>query len=366
MHFLLIVGLIYINNILFVIIWFRPMVFVIRKGLTLIELLVVLAVVAILMALLLPAVQKAREVAARMKCANNLKNLGLACHHYEGSFGGLPPGVVNTTSTTYNADLIEFTSQTSEPYTYSRHSLLTIILPYIEQGSLLSVNGGYNFKINWSAPANQIASSSRVPTFECPSVPSSHEIIPIPGSWAKAPMASDYWPITRGNNNAAVWVGLGLTYPKSPGINAVLSANAKTRLMEITDGLSNTFMIGESGARHQGWIQGKKYNDLVTTSTWGIRGAWASETNNIVCAGTVGPITFEGATTAVSKITTAAQLTGALTINGWNQGELYSFHAGVCNVSMGDASVRVLNENISMLMLQKLASRGDGNPNDPN
>ncbi len=342
-----------------------PRRFVIRKGFTIIELLVVLAVVAILVALLLPAVQKAREAAARMKCSNNLKNLGLACHHFEATFGGLPPGVVNTTSTAYNPDLIEFTSQTAVPYTYSRHSLLTIILPYIEQGNLLVVNDGYDFKISWSASANQSVSSSRIPTFECPSVPVGHEINPTPGGWVKPPMASDYWPITRGNNNAAVWAGLGLTYPKTPGINAVLTANAKTRLIEITDGLSNTFMMGESGARHQGWVQGKKYNDFATTATWGIRGAWASETNNIVCAGTVGPIIFAGATTAVSKITTAAHLNGALTINAWNQGELYSFHAGVCNVSMGDASVRVLKDTISMLVLQKLATRGDGNPNEP-
>lgn len=324
-----------------------------------------LAVVAMLIALLLPAVQKAREVAARMKCSNNLKNLGLACHHFEGVFGGLPPGVVNTTSTAYNHDLMEFTSQTSVPYTYSRHSLLTIILPFIEQGNLLAVNEGYNFKISWSASANQSVSCARIPTFECPSVPVIHEINPKPSTWAKPPMASDYWPITRGNNNASVWVGLGLAYPKVPGINAVLTANAKTRLMEITDGLSNTLMIGESGARHEGWVQGKKYNDLETTPTWGIRGAWASETNNIVCAGTVGPITFAGATTSLSKITTADDLKGALTINAWNQGELYSFHAGVCNVSMGDGSVRVLKENISMLVLQKLATRGDGNPNEP-
>jgi prepilin-type processing-associated H-X9-DG protein len=67
----------------------------------------------------------------------------------------------------------------------------------------------------------------------------------------------------------------------------------------------------------------------------------------------------------LAKVTTAAQLTGAITINAWNQGELYSFHTGVCNVAMGDGSVRALRENISMLALQKLAARADGNPNEP-
>ena len=126
-----------------------------------------------------------------MKCANNLKNLALACHNFEGTFGGLPPGSVNTTSTALNPDLLEFTSQTAVPYTYSRQGLLTIILPYIEQGNLLTSNGGYNFKVDWSAAANQVASSSRVQTFECPSVPSPHEITPIPAGWTKPPMTSD-------------------------------------------------------------------------------------------------------------------------------------------------------------------------------
>src|SRR5262249_26413498 len=94
-----------------------------------------------------------------------------------------------------------------------------------------------------------------------------------------------------------------------------------------------------------------------TNSGWGERGAWASESNNIVCAGTRGPITPG---TSPAKVTTSAQLAGALTVNGWNQGELYGFHPTGCVVAMGDGSVRLLSANISMIALQKVAARADG------
>jgi hypothetical protein len=128
-------------------------------------------------------------------------------------------------------------------------------------------------------------------------------------------------------------------------------------MAQITDGLSNTLMIGESGARNEGWAGSSRY-DPGTSASWGVRGAWASESNNIVCAGTRGPITPGVA--PVGKVTTSAQLPGSVTVNGWNQGELYGFHPAVCNVVMGDASVHPLKATTSMAVLQKLAARADG------
>jgi prepilin-type N-terminal cleavage/methylation domain-containing protein/prepilin-type processing-associated H-X9-DG protein len=334
-----------------------------RSAFTLIELLVVIAIIAILIGLLLPAVQKVREAAARAKCQNNLKQIALAVHNYEGTNGALPPGTVNTTTTNRIPGLDEYLLTTPVgTRIYAKHGFLSVILPYIEQANVLAqAAGGYNFHADWNDPNNQPATSTRIPTYECPSVPVDHLITPIPSGWTKSPAAGDYWPVTRSNNNAAVWTGLGLNFPGTDGCNAVLANAARTPMLAVTDGLSNTLMVGESGARFEGWSAGQRYADAASLGFLG--GAWGSESNNIVCAGTKGPIT-PGVKPA-GKVATAADLNGAVTVNGWNQGELYGFHPGVCNVAMGDGSVRSLKASISMSALQKLAARNDGYPNEP-
>jgi prepilin-type processing-associated H-X9-DG protein len=118
-------------------------------------------------------------------------------------------------------------------------------------------------------------------------------------------------------------------------------------------------MIGESGARQEGWSQGRRYND---GTTWGMRGAWGAGSNNIVCAGTVGPIVPPTGNSSPTKVTTAAQVNGAISINGQNQGELYSFHSGGCNVAMGDGSVRNLRDSTPFNIIQLLSARADGIP----
>ena len=335
----------------------------VRRGFTLIELLVVIAIIAILIGLLLPAVQKVREAAARMKCANNLKQLGLAVHNYESAYQSLPPGIVQTgATTTLISDLADYATLSGTTWTYANHSFLSVILPYIEQeNALRATTGGYNYKLNWDNTANRPVTSLRIPTFECPSSPSAKTITnaSIPGF---TPAVSDYWPVTRGNNNAAVWTTLGYTFPGADGVNGVLTANRRTPLLAITDGLSNTLMLGESGARNEGWSAGRRYDDGTTTA-WGVRGAWGQGSNGIVCAGTRAPLT-PGAVPA-GKVSTAAHVPGALTVNAWNQGELYAFHSGVCNVVLGDGSVRTLRSAVSLSVLSRLAARGDGIPVNP-
>jgi prepilin-type processing-associated H-X9-DG protein len=271
---------------------------------------------------------------------------------------------VNTTTTTRISGMDEYLLATpAGTRIYSFQSFLSVMLPYIEQANVLAAaSGGYSFKRDWDDPANQPATSTRIPTYECPSVPSSSLISSTPSTWSGRQAArGDYWPISRANNNAAVWTGLGMGFPGTDAVNGVLTNAQRTPMLAVTDGLSNTLMVGESGARHEGWAVGRQYADASGLGFFA--GAWGQHSNNIVCAGTQGPVT--PGTKPAGKVSTAAQLTGALTVNGWNQGELYGFHSGVCNVALGDGSVRSLRDSVSMSVLQRLAARGDGNPVSP-
>ena len=123
-----------------------------NRGFTLIELLVVIAIIAILIALLLPAVQQAREGARRTQCRNNLKQIGLAIHNYESTFSCFPPGGI----------------EDSNPGTSGIGAGgFTLILPYIDQSNSYNL---YNFNENYSTPYNQAVLNQQVTSLLCPSM----------------------------------------------------------------------------------------------------------------------------------------------------------------------------------------------------
>jgi prepilin-type N-terminal cleavage/methylation domain-containing protein/prepilin-type processing-associated H-X9-DG protein len=183
-----------------------------KRAFTLIELLVVIAIIAILVGLILPAVQKVREADARMKCQNNLKQFAIALHSYHDAHGKLPPG-----------------------HDSNNLSTQTYILPYIEQGNVCNT---MNMMMPYSDPSNAFAAATHIKIFECPSDPG---IGSVPVVWAP----SSY----RVNQGSGLLWGL----PTSTGTNAGLPGpngpfffNSETRITSITDGTSNTAMVSES------------------------------------------------------------------------------------------------------------------------
>jgi prepilin-type N-terminal cleavage/methylation domain-containing protein len=318
-----------------------------RSGFTLIELLVVIAIIAVLIGLLLPAVQKVREAAARTKCSNNLRQLGLAVHNYESALSRLPPASVNSPGVADRPALVEFLkvgASGSSPNDYARGSFLVHLLPYIEQGNLAQ---GYDFRQDWSAPINQSRTGGRVITFECPSVSFDHRLTtPLPSRWTNpaTPATTDYFAVTRADDSVfGPTKGTNLINPGDPGNRAILTANRFTRLADISDGLSNTLLLAECGARPEIWRAGRR----VGVASF-VTGPWAYEGNDLKIDGS----TPDG--------TSSAGAAATCPMNCRNEGEIYGFHPGGSIVVLGDGSTRFLKQTISLRTLIILTTRAGG------
>jgi prepilin-type N-terminal cleavage/methylation domain-containing protein/prepilin-type processing-associated H-X9-DG protein len=197
-----------------------------RAAFTLVELLVVITIIGILIALLLPAVQAAREAARRNQCSNNLKQLGLALHSFESQNGTFPPGIKNSTMC---ADVYQ--------WTYVLHYLL----PYVEQQGYYDAIGGPQFKTSPYPGYHQtwnLVNKLTISTWLCPSDNFADNPLLDDGSgyyWAK----SNYYGFFSGLSDAQA-----VSVP-SQKTRAVFRYGKGTPIAEITDGTSNTMAFGE-------------------------------------------------------------------------------------------------------------------------
>jgi prepilin-type N-terminal cleavage/methylation domain-containing protein/prepilin-type processing-associated H-X9-DG protein len=312
-----------------------------RRGFTLIELLVVIAIIAILIGLLLPAVQKVREAAARMSCSNNLHQLGVALHNYHDPNGGLPGNIrPNAVSTL-------------------RVRWVTALLPYLEQEAMYR---NVDQTVNWHMPVNLPVFGTRLKVMECPSAPNGTVIDGAPDT------AVPWTPIVANGDYAAVYgvdprlVSLGLIDPTSAGVeNGAVSRSQKLRFADFTDGLSNTLHVTESAGRPHLYRNGR----LVATAAGDNRvngGGWcrpASDVSLLIGSSPDGT-TFPG---PAGINATNGELLGVYPhpyYGTLGSGQIYGFHSGGVNALFADGSVRFLKQTTDIRVLAAVVSRNGG------
>jgi len=299
-----------------------------RRGFTLIELLVVIAIIAILIGLLLPAVQKVREAANRMKCSNNLKQIGLGLHNYQSQNGFFPPGATTTSTAVAAVETRRKLGLTAAV----NHSWSVFLLPFLEQDNL---HRQYNFSQHWSSAANAPVHSTRLNVMVCPTTPGGANRVnqKTVSSVAINAAAGDYAP-----NNAygSGLEGLGLV-DVAVNRTGVLQVNQVWSVAEIRDGTSNTSVIAECAGRPDLWQAGRMVSANVRTD-----GGWADRDNEYITHG----YSADGLSTP-----------GPCHTNCSNNNEVYSFHQGGAMHVLGDGSVRYIKASMNIRLFVKLLTR---------
>jgi prepilin-type N-terminal cleavage/methylation domain-containing protein/prepilin-type processing-associated H-X9-DG protein len=364
-----------------------------QHAFTLIELLVVIAIIAILIGLLLPAVQKIREAANRLKCTNNLKQLGLAAHNYESTYGGLPFNAI--TKNNSQPPYIPYAQGTVQAQgamagTQGRCSVLVQLLPFVEQNNVMPL---YWFTNDWSDPHNANALTIKFKLYQCPSSTSGDALVTpyattyiSPGNDAFAPpnapgsktniLGGKVYP--TGSNTSTGWTsdyaalcqvktskdasGAEIAYanplvaaaypPGTTPSKGAMRQNDINPFAAITDGTSNTTLFSEAAGRARQYFADRSSIPYDAANNTGM--IWADSDNRLTVTGTdsTGKTNFG---------------TGPCAMNCNNlQGDIYSFHSGGANIGFADGSVKFVKQTISISVLAALVTASGGEVVDPN
>jgi prepilin-type N-terminal cleavage/methylation domain-containing protein len=310
-----------------------------RGGFTLVELLVVIAIIGVLVALLLPAVQAAREAARRTQCGNNLKQLGLAMHNYHDTMKWFPPG--SAWASNDAADV------------RNKGSFFIRILPFIEQQSLYQL---FNFNLPTdgqrmtSSASSELLRGQLVSSYLCP-CDTSRRTGSSPNFVQPSSYHTSFGPSSAISNNPNSSCPLYATFQKynRPGNNTGAATPAgpfsrttwyQSRMSDCTDGLSNTIYLGEVRAECSAHMA----NGWSASSRWG--------------AFTQVPINFDSCRT--QTVAQAEKLDSCYANNNWNAAEGFkSLHPNGAQFVIGDGSVRFLPQNIDMVTYNYLGDKAD-------
>jgi prepilin-type N-terminal cleavage/methylation domain-containing protein/prepilin-type processing-associated H-X9-DG protein len=343
-----------------------------RRGFTLIELLVVIAIIAVLIGLLLPAVQKVREAAARLKCQNNLKQIGLACHTFHDARGAFPPGRINVAKNIAFPPL----GIPANPLAGISHSWVPFVLPYLEQQNLFQL---YHHEVLWADPLNQPAATVQLQVLQCPSAKSNRLHVAAWGGSPAGPIGTPYvapnvWGAC-GDYAAVKGIRTGSASLATSGLvdavgtfEGVMGDTVVRRFTQVTDGTSNTVLIAEVAGRPEIWRAGKyvsmasldptlpryPYEDTAGGDMPG--GAWAEQQNAFFLDGA----SYDGITKPGPCAINCTNNYCGLPTRNYDDGEVYAFHSGGANTLFADGSVHFIGASIDIRTFARLVTYAGG------
>ena len=300
-----------------------------RFGFTLVELLVVIAIIGILIALLLPAVQAAREAARRSQCLNNFKQIGVALHNYHTAHSSFPPGEQHHVGWCPSPGLPP-DGQMVVGFAWSG-----LTLPYMEDAAVTDMFdkelSGWGVWGGVQNPNSAKAGATRIAVYCCPSDPQD-ELVGVSGTFKNGPADNeDWWKMNAAGvaDSESAWLPTNvLDCPVVDNDGMFNNARQSVRIADVTDGTSKTLLVGEvtggESGSHSGWIW----------PVWSIRAtAW----------GINGPSTTPG--------------DGTFAMGDWG---FSSYHVGGCHFLMCDGSVGFLLESIDAVILKNKTTRAGG------